>query len=291
MNIASQKKKVRHSEKKVRHIENKWPNPFQNYTSLKYYFKMKNDSRELNSCICKCGSVSCRNIHIHQFRNQIQNDNDQFSYSVLHHKSLRVLNSKSVVVDRCCGNCLLFHCSKCQEQFTIIKSQSPKYKFIFGFNQDCLVHLEPTDCNEMVIIPDFPIALKSFVSLSEQKAIESNNNINKSSHLLNTSFKSNNENDEDDEILSFDSDEDIMFGKDQTDFVIGKYNEASISSFNERSHLLNYSFKSNNENDEDDEILSFDFNDDILFGKDQMDLIIGKYNEASTSFRQIYSTF
>ncbi|KAK8836927.1 hypothetical protein M9Y10_036957 [Tritrichomonas musculus] len=249
---------------------------------------MKINSRQLNSCICKCGSVSCRNIHIHSFKDQIPEDNDQFVYSVLHHKSLRVLNSKSVVVDRCCDNCLHFHCSKCHEQFTILKSQSSKYRFIFGFSSDRLAHLEPTNCNEVVTIPDFPIALKSFVYLAEQKINDNNiNDINKSCHLKNNSFK-NYENDEDDEILSFDSDEDIMFGRDQTEMIIGKYNEASISSFKEQSSLLNYSFK-NYENDEDDEIFSFDSNENCLFGKDQTVLIIGKYNEASvSSFKQSY---
>lgn len=249
---------------------------------------MKNYNEELNACVCSCGSISCRNVHIHQFRNQINKSNDQFVYSILHHKSLRVLNSKSIVVDRCCGNSLHFHCSKCQEQFTILKSQSTKYRFIFGFRSDLLAHLEASECNKIVIIPDFPIALKSFVSLSEQKAIDKND-INKSSHLINNSFKIH-ENDEDDEILSFDSDEDIMFGKDQTDFIIGKYNEASISSFNESSLLLNYSIK-NHENDEEDQIISFDSNESYLFGKDQIDSIIGKYNEVvNSSFSSISST-
>lgn len=248
---------------------------------------MKNDSKELNTCICKCGSVSCKNTHIHSFSKQIPKNNDQFVYSVLHHKSLGVLDSKSIVIDRCCGNCLLFHCSICEEKFSIIKSQNSRYKFIFGFNPDCLTHIKPVYCNEKAFIPDFPLTLKSFVYLIKQKTNEKV--CNKNSHLLNNTFR-NFKNDGDDEILSFDSDENMMFGKEQTDLIIGMYNESLISSFKVKFHLLNNSFKYN-END-DDEILKFDSDEDIMFGKVQTNFIIGKLNEASiSSFGQSYSAF
>lgn len=243
---------------------------------------MKKDYRELNSCICKCGNISCRKINVHAFSNQISKDDNQFIYSVLHHNSLGVLNSKSIVIDKCCENVLHFHCFKCHDEFSIVKSQSSKYRFIFGFDSDCLTHLEPIKLKEKVKIPDFPISLKSFVYLNEQKKKE--NDINKSSHLLNYSFI-NFENDEDDRIFSFDSDENIMFGKDQTNFVIGKYNESSISSFKKKSQILN-------ENEESDEIFTFDSDEHIMFGKEQTNFVIGKLNEVSiSSFGQSYSTF
>lgn len=195
---------------------------------------MKNENKQLNSCICKCGCISCRNLHIRSFNHKIQNTNfdDQFVYSILHHRSLYVFNSKSIIVDKCCGNCLFFHCSGCNEQFSIIKLQSFKKKFIFGFNPNCLAHVEITKCNNVVIIPEFPIILKSFVSLLEQKIIERSKN-DENSHLLSNHSLNEFEFDEneDDEICTFDSDEDVMFGNCQNNFIIGKYNEHYISSF------------------------------------------------------------
>lgn len=193
---------------------------------------MKNQSCNLNSCICKCGGISCRNIHIRHLSNS--NGNDHFIYSALHHESLRVKNTKSITVDKCCGNCLHFHCSKCQEQFTISKCKNSKSRFIFGFSSDCLTHLEPTKFNEIVIIPEFPIALRSFVSLSENNDNESTSNVKIPTDSNDFSFD-NHENSQNDEILSYDSDEEVMFGTTQTDFIIGKYIEPSISSFGQSS--------------------------------------------------------
>ena len=186
------------------------------------------DNKVLNSCICKCGNISCRNIRVHSFKNEIPKNNNHFVYSILHHKSLCVSNSKSIVIDKCCGNYLHFHCSKCHEDFSIIQTPKSKSKFILGFGKDRLTHLNPVDCKENVVIPDFPFALRSYVFLSYQNPIEDRNLIN-SSIILNYSCKIY-ENGED-EIFPVEYDEEIMFGKDQADFVIGKYNNASIYSF------------------------------------------------------------
>ena len=184
------------------------------------------EKRELNSCICKCGNISCRNIHVHSFKNQIPRNNDNFIYSILHHKSLCVRNSKSIAIDKCCGNYLHFHCSKCHAEFSIIQSPKSKSKFILGFGSDRLTHLNPIDCKETIVIPDFPFALRSYVFLSNQDQIQ-NNNLKYNLHLNNST--KNYENDEDNEILSVEYDEEIMFGKDQTDLIIGKYNEVFIN--------------------------------------------------------------
>lgn len=182
------------------------------------------NKREPNSCVCKCGSISCRKIHVHSFPNQIPQNNDQFLYSKLHHKSFCVYNSNSIVIDKCCGNYLLFHCSKCHEKFSIIQSLTSKPRYILGFNSDCLTYIDHFEYSKIVIIPDFPIALRSFVFLSKQQT----NNVN--SHQINKSIQ-NYSIDTNSELLSAEFDEDIMFGKDQPNLIIGKYNEVSISSF------------------------------------------------------------
>lgn len=181
--------------------------------------------KDLNSCICKCGSISCRNIHVRSFKNEIPKNNDHFIYSKLHHKSLQVANSKSIIIDKCCENNLHFHCSKCHDKFSIIQSQASKSRFLFGFSSDCLTHLDSFVSDKIVVIPDFPIVLRSFVFLSNQQSKENNNfikNTNQYNHSLENSVD-----DEDD----IEYDEEIMFGKDHTNLIVGKYNEVSIFSF------------------------------------------------------------
>ncbi|KAK8887405.1 hypothetical protein M9Y10_038445 [Tritrichomonas musculus] len=198
---------------------------------------MKHEYKEFNSCACKCGNISCRKIRIHSF-NHLVTENDQFVFSTLHHKSFQVLDTKTIIVDKCCGNCLNFHCSKCLEQFSIIKLQKFKQKFILGFNSDCLTYFKPKNLNKIVVIPEFPIALRSFVYLADQNKAE-NTKCNENSLICSNFSSKSFENDIDDEIFYFDSDEDVMFGTCQTDVIIGKYNESSIHPFQKSFRYFN----------------------------------------------------
>lgn len=206
----------------------------------KTYF-MNNENKKLNSIICKCGSISCSKIRIVSFLTRLPNnsrcDYDQFYYSILHHKSLYLNNTKSIIVDKCCNNCIFFHCSECCEHFSIQKVHNLKNKFLIGFNSNCLTHFERPKSIKKVIVPEFPIVLNSFVSLLEQKKKENcieNSKILSNTKSLNDFVFDENENENsneienDSEILSFDSDEDLMFGNQQYDLIIGKYNEHYI---------------------------------------------------------------
>lgn len=198
---------------------------------------MKNENKNTNSCICKCGCVSCSKIQVISSKKKSQNNNiifdDNLVYSILHHKSLHVYNSKSIVIDKCCGNCLSFHCSECNEQFSIIKLQNPIGRFAIGFDINCLTQFNHIKCKKIVIIPEFPIVLKSFVSLLEHKKIERTSNNENSLICSNCTLNEDLDDDikENDEICLFDSDEDLMFGNQQNNVIIGKYKEHYFSSF------------------------------------------------------------
>ena len=92
-----------------------------------------------------------------------------------------------------------------------------------------MTHINTFECRDTVVIPDFPIALRSFVFLINQNSTKSND-LDINSHELNHPIH-NPVIDGDNEFLSLEFDEDIMFGRDQPNFIIGKYNEVSICSF------------------------------------------------------------
>ena len=188
-----------------------------------------------NSCSCKCGSIICRNIHLHQFNSEKFKtpEFDGFVFSKLHHRSLRVKNSKTIIVDKCCENCLFFHCSQCEEQFSITISKGTKSRFIIGFAPENLTNIDPINHHILVSIPDFPTVLKSYVSLIEEPRIKNNNQIKGkllSSIDYDVLFTSSSSSDQSqDELTSFDDfEEDIMFGSSKNQVIIGKYQDWSL---------------------------------------------------------------
>ncbi|OHT12896.1 hypothetical protein TRFO_17040 [Tritrichomonas foetus] len=195
---------------------------------------------------CPCGSVSCRNIRVRsiEFPNQITHSSSckNHVYSSLHHNSLKVVNQHSIVVDKCCGNCLCFHCSHCHEQFSILILK--KSMFVIGFSPSLLTEMGPSPKTSIVKISEFPICLKSYVSYSETNenvkcSINSKiNNVEvddmplldmyRKAHFSEDDENCLSESEIGDEICSYDSDIDIMFGNKQN-LVIGKYNEWSMN--------------------------------------------------------------
>lgn len=196
---------------------------------------------KIMSCLCPCGNIDCLNVAPQSpadlgisERHLVQINQDAFNFSELHHMGIVILDPEHVASEVHKGHVFSIKCSKCGEEFLVIHT---KHHCALAFRKELPVKLvKMRRGGRLLSFPGFPRSLCSFLckAFLDPDAVRTAVSFEDFSRIVPSD-------DSCAEVISEDTDIDVMFNPQLQSCIIGGFEDVGVPSIltpDDEAHLV-----------------------------------------------------